>query len=216
MAATEMNTEIRSDIDPERIGLVWMDAEQAMIARWRGEPSVERLESDVPPKRPAMGSVRRGPAGHRVAGAYPVTAPKGATASFASVPCRPCRALADLDVVEVAGRGLLHEQFADLLRRLATRRNGDVEVTTRRASRRPRSANWRLDCGKCSVQQLPRRTRGSNRGPGRQQRPRRGDSRAGQQRTWHNPKHRPLPERREIELEVEIMLANNPVPYSRH
>lgn len=135
MAATEMNTEIRSDVEPERVGLVWMDAEQAMIARWRGEPTVERLASDVPPKRQAMGSVRRGPARPSGGGRVPGHGTEGRHRDllrryFADLVGR----VADLDVIEVTGRGLPYRQFAELFRQLASRRNADVEVRTRRMS----------------------------------------------------------------------------------
>jgi hypothetical protein len=49
-------------IDPERAGLVWIDAQRAVIVRWEDEPTLETLKSGVLPKRRATGSVRRGPA----------------------------------------------------------------------------------------------------------------------------------------------------------
>lgn len=212
MAATEMNTEIRSDVEPERVGLVWMDAEQAMIARWRGEPTVERLASDVPPKRQAMGSVRRGPARPSGGGRVPGHGTEGRHRDllrryFADLVGR----VADLDVIEVTGRGLPYRQFAELFRQLASRRNADVEVRTRRMSRRPTEPQLAARLREMVGEQLPRRTAGSNQWTEAR------DTTASGRRTGlssnepGNPKRRPLPERREIELEVEIMLANNPV-----
>ena len=108
MAATGVNTSLYPDIDPERIGSIWVDAERAMIARWRGKPVVERLESGVPPKRPAVGSVRRGPARPAGGGRVPGHGTEGRHRELlrrylADLAGR----LGDLDVVEVAGRGLL-------------------------------------------------------------------------------------------------------------
>ena len=48
--------------DPELVGLVWVGADHAVVVRWSGEPIVEHLASAVPPRRRAVGSVRRGPA----------------------------------------------------------------------------------------------------------------------------------------------------------
>lgn len=43
--------------------LVWIDAREAVVARWRaGEVRLERLGSDVPPRRRATGHVRHDPA----------------------------------------------------------------------------------------------------------------------------------------------------------
>jgi hypothetical protein len=134
---TPVDTSLELDVDPERVGLVWLDAERAMIARWRGAPVVERLESGVPPRRAAVGSVRRGPARPAGGGRVPGHGTKGRHREllrryFADLAVH----LADLDIVEVAGRGQAYEQLADLLRRLAARREGDVDVTTRAAARR--------------------------------------------------------------------------------
>ena len=179
MAATEMNTEIRSDVEPERVGLVWMDAEQAMIARWRGEPTVERLASDVPPKRQAMGSVRRGPARRSGGGRVPGHGTEGRHRDllrryFADLVGR----VADLDVIEVTGRGLPYRQFAELFRQLASRRNADVEVRTRRMSRRPTEPQLAARLREMVGEQLPRRTAGSNQWTEARERPRRADARA--------------------------------------
>lgn len=41
--------------------LVWIDAEEAVLVRWDGEPHVGRLRSDVPGRREATGHVRHDP-----------------------------------------------------------------------------------------------------------------------------------------------------------
>lgn len=210
MSATQMNTEIRSDVDPDRVGLVWMDAERAIIARWRGEPALERLESGVPPKRQAVGSVRRGPArpsgGGRVAG-------HGTEGRHLELLRRYLADLAgrtgDLDVIEVAGRGLLFEQFADLLRRLAARGDGDIEVLTRRVSRRPTERQLAARLREIVGAQPPRQTYGSYRWTGLQPTGPSGRLTPAVHGAPRKVKSRYLPERREIELEVEMMLGDD-------
>jgi hypothetical protein len=41
--------------------LVWIDAEEALLVRWDGDAHVDRLVSDVPPRREATGHVRHDP-----------------------------------------------------------------------------------------------------------------------------------------------------------
>jgi hypothetical protein len=210
MDATSVNTSPEPDVDPERVGLIWMDAERAMIARWRGEPVVERVESGVPPKRPAVGSVRRGPGRPAGGGRVPGHGTEGrhlelSRRYLADLAGR----LADLDVVEVAGRAMVHEQFAALLRRLAARGNGVVDVTTRRASRRPTERQLAARLREMLGAQHPRRTVGSYRWTGPQATAASGRILPPDRGGRRNPKPRHLPERREIELEVEMMLADD-------
>ena len=210
MAATRGNASLDPDIDPERVGSIWMDAERAMIARWRGEPVLERLESGVPPKRPAVGSVRRGPARPAGGGRVPGHGTEGRHRELlrrylADIAGR----VADLDFVEVAGRGQLHEQLADLLRRLASRGDGDIEVTTRRASRRPTEPQLAARLREMLGAQLPRQTSGSYRWTGPQPTAASGRLLPPDSGGQRKPKPRHLPERREIDLEVELMLAGD-------
>jgi hypothetical protein len=37
--------------DPERVGLVWVGADRAVVVRWSDEPIVEHIESAVSPRR---------------------------------------------------------------------------------------------------------------------------------------------------------------------
>lgn len=210
MAATPGNASLDPDIDPERVGSIWMDAERAMIAIWRGEPVVERLESGVPPRRPAVGSVRRGPARPAGGGRVPGHGTEGRHLELmrrylADLVGR----LADLDVVEVAGRGQLHEQLADLLRRLVSRGDGEVEVTTRRTSRRPTERQLTARLREMLGAQLPRQTSGSYRWTRPQPAAASGRLLPPDSGGQRNPKPRHLPGRREIELEVELMLADD-------
>jgi hypothetical protein len=119
--------------------------------------------------------------------------------------------VADLDVIEVAGRGQSYRQFAELLRRLSLRHDIEVEVRTRRVSRRPTTPQLAARLREMVGEELPRRTprwsRRSETPPTTASaRPTRsGDNVPG------NRKRHPLAERREIELEVEAMLADDAI-----
>ncbi len=203
-------------VDPERVGLVWMDAERAIIVRWRGEPVVELFESGVPPRRTAVGSIRRGPArpsggGHLAEHRSEGRHLEGMRHYLADLAER----LADLDVVEVSGRGRPHDRFAELLGRLATHAGSDVAVTSRTTSRRPTERQLMARLRKLADEELPRRTQGPYREPDAAlatgpQHGRPGRTAAAVAPGRRHPKPRRLPERREIDLEVEMMLASEP------
>jgi hypothetical protein len=95
------------EIDPEQAGLVWIDAQRAVIVRWEDEPVLDKLESGVPPKRRAVGSVRRGPArphgGGRVGGHGTAGRHRELLGQFLG---EVAERLADLDVVDVRAAGL--------------------------------------------------------------------------------------------------------------
>ena len=209
MAGSDDRTN-ESATDREGVGLVWIGANRAVVARWSGEPTLEHLDSAVSPKRRGVGSVRRGPArpsgGGRVAGHGTENRHEQELRQFlADLVGR----LGDLDAVEVVGRAQHHERLADLLRRLADRRNADTVVTTRTLSRRPSDKQLEARLRKLVGADLPRRNIGRYRlrasGPttatGRPLRP------AAGRRTLRPPR---LPERREIDQEVESMLAEGP------
>jgi hypothetical protein len=109
----------------------------------------------------------------------------------------------------VVGRGLHPERLADLLRRVAARSAADAVVTTRTLSRRPSDNQLKARLRKLVGDELPRRPMGRYRMPvpeptkptGRPLRPAAG-----------RPRLRParLPKRREIDQEVEAMLADGP------
>ena len=196
--------------DPELVGLVWIGAGRAVIARWDDGPIVEHVESAVPPKRRGFGSVRRGPArpagGGRVPGhGTEEKHEQEARRFFGDVVGR----LAGLESGEVIGRGLHPERLADLLRHLAARRDLDTVVTTRTLSRRPSDNQLKARLRKLVGEELPRRRVGRYRLPepehtsstGRPIRP------SGGRRTLRPPR---LAEQREIDEEVEAMLADGP------
>jgi hypothetical protein len=107
----------------------------------------------------------------------------------------------------VIGRGLHPERLADLLRRVAARRDTEAVVTTRSLSRRPSDNQLGARLRKLVGEELPRRNVGRYRLPAREPatatgRPLRP---AAGRRTLRPPR---LPERREIDQEVEAMLAD--------
>jgi hypothetical protein len=197
-------------IDPERIGLVWVGTDRAVVARWTGEPTLEHLDGAVSPKRRSVGSVRRGPArpsgGGRVAGHGTENRHEQDVRRFLT---DLVGRLGELDAVEVVGRAQHHERLADLLRRLAARHNADTVVTTRTLSRRPSDKQLIARLRKLVGAELPRQSVGRHRLPatgpttdtGRPLRP------AAGRRTLRPPR---LSERREIDQEVESMLADGP------
>ena len=196
------------DDDAEDVALIWVDTEQAIIAHWQGEPTIERIASGVPPKRPAVGSVRRGPARPAGGGRVPGHGTEGRHLDAMR------RYLADLvertaefEVVEIIGRGTTPDRLAESIRRLADARNEPLRVEVRRVSRRPTERQMLARLRVISDKELPRRSGGPYGGKppataasGKALPP---TPPGGRRRRW-------LPERRDIELEVELMLADDP------
>ena len=197
----------REEVDPEQVGVIWISTEQAVIARWDGEPVVEHIDSGVTPRRRAVGSVRRGPArpqgGGRVMGHGTKTKHDEELRRFLSDISARVDGLA---VVEVAGRGAIPERFAALLRRDAARRNADLEVTSRALSRRPSDAQLTARLRRLADRELPRKRVGRYRLPavgptsktGKPLRP------AAGRRTLRPAR---APEWKEIDEELEAVLA---------
>ncbi len=197
-------------ISPEDVGLVWVDARNAVLARWDGgEPTLEMIQSGVPRRRKAAGSVRRGPArpfgGGRVGGHGTENRRRTNMRRYFS---EVAEKLADLDHVEVIGRGLPHQKFAELLSRLAEKHNNGLTVETQALTRRPSERQLAARLRSLVGRPLPRRTSGPyqplpppTQASGRIKPPSREDL----------PKQKPrhLPERKEIDLEVEMMLAGD-------
>ena len=208
--ATSNDRDEQSPVDPDRVGLVWIGADRAVIARWNGEPSLEHLESAVSPKRRGVGSVRRGPArpsgGGRVAGHGTENRHDEDVRRFLT---EVVSHLGDLDEVEVVGRGHHHERLADLLQRLATRRNADLGVTTRGLSRRPSDKQLSARLRKLVGAEQPRRRTGRYRLPGQEPTSQTGRPlpAAAGRRTLRPPR---VSERHEIDEAVEAMLADGP------
>jgi hypothetical protein len=201
-------TEDERDVTPERVGLVWIGSEQAVIVRWDGEPVVEHIGSGVTPRRRAVGSVRRGPArpegGGRVPGHGTKTKHDEELRQFlGDLSSR----LSGLEALEVVGRGTLPSRFAEHSRRLAAARGDDLQVFTRVLSRRPSDAQLEARLRRITDRELPRRRVGRYglpvEGPttptGRPLRP------AAGRRTMRPPR---LPEWREVDEELEAMLRD--------
>lgn len=199
-------------IDPERVAVVWIDAVGAAIATWGEEPdpTIEHLESGVTPRRRAVGSVRRGPArpsgGGYVAGhGTERKHQRELSEFFTEVAAR----LGNLDTIEVVGRGYPHQWLAELLRRMAARRNETTTVDVRTVSRRPSDAQLKARLRKLSGTELPRRRLGRYRLPTVEPttatgRPLRA---SGGRRTLRPAR---LPETKHIVEEIELMLAEPP------
>ncbi|MGH2446561.1 MAG: hypothetical protein ACRDGD_11075 [Candidatus Limnocylindria bacterium] len=196
-------------VDPERAGLVWIDAQRAVITRWQDEPVLERLESGVPPRRRAMGSVRRGPArpegGGRVGGQGTEGRHVELTRRFFG---EVAERVAELDFIEVSGRAQVHERFAEVLRRLVERGDGVPEVTTRSLSRRPSDRQMAARLRKIVGEQLPRHQSGPFR-PLPLERTASGRVREPGRSGFRNPTRRHLPEREHIDREIEMMLEDD-------
>lgn len=196
--------------NPELVGLVWAGADRAVVVRWSDEPIVEHLASAVRPRRRGVGSVRRGPArpfgGGRVPGHGTEERHEQESRRFLS---DMVSRLDGLETVEVIGRGQHPERLAALLRHLADRHGLDIVVTTQALSRRPSDNQLRARLRKLVGEELPRRRVGRFRLPepeaasptGRPLRP------AAGRRTLRPPR---LSEQREIDEEVEAMLADGP------
>ena len=196
--------------DPGLVGLVWIGADRAVVVRWEDEPTVEHLDGGVPPKRRGAGSVRRGPArpsgGGRVPGHGTEERHEQELRRFLS---EVLVRLDGLEAVEVIGRGLHPERLADLVRHVAARRNAHTAVTTQTLSRRPSDNQLKARLRRLVGEQLPRRRVERYRLPapehatptGRPLTP------AAGRRTLRPPR---VSEQREIDEEVEAMLADEP------
>ncbi|HET8587627.1 MAG TPA: hypothetical protein VFM74_07105 [Candidatus Limnocylindria bacterium] len=193
----------------EDAAVVWIDARHAVVVRWDDEPVLEWIDSDVPARRRAVGSVRRGPArphgGGRVAGHGTENQYIGRMRQFFS---EVADRLADLDHVEVAGRGLPHQEFAALLNQLADKSNNELTITTRPLTRRPSERQLAARLRRLMGRTLPRRTSGPYRRLPTATTAS-GGSRSATRADLRNQKPRHLPEREEIDLEVEMMLAGD-------
>lgn len=196
--------------DATTIGTVWIDSRGAVIGRWEDDEQVfEEIASGVPPRRRAVGSVRRGPARPFGGGRVPGSGTEGQHVEemrrfFSSVLER----VADLDAVEVSGRGPAHERFAAALERLSGAGDGELDVLVRSLSRRPSRPQMAARLRKLVGQPLSRRTKG----PYRSVEPERdasGRVSAPGPEQLRNQRPRHLPEQKEIELEIEMMLADD-------
>jgi hypothetical protein len=193
----------------DQVGTVWIDGRGAVIGRWDGEPVFEEVESGVPARRRAVGSVRRGPARPFGGGRVPGSGNEGqhmeATRRFfATVADR----VSDLDTVEVSGRGPAHERFADLLRQLNEGGDGELEVTVRPLSRRPSRRQMAARLRSLAGEPLPRRMKGPYR-PAEPELDASGRVRPPGRHEVRGSRRRHLPERQEIDLEVRMMLAED-------
>jgi hypothetical protein len=98
--------------------LVWIDSQEAIVARWvDGDVLLERHDSDVPGHRASIGHVRHDP-GVRHGGGYPQAAPdRRRLEHLARFLGRVAAALPRDDDLLLIGPGTVRE---DLMRRLVT------------------------------------------------------------------------------------------------
>ncbi|MGH2512634.1 MAG: hypothetical protein ACRDGQ_08110, partial [Candidatus Limnocylindrales bacterium] len=154
------------EVDPERVALVWMDSQQALVVRWDGEPVVERIESGVVPRRRAVGSIRRGPARPDGGGSVPGHGTEGRhLEEMDRYLGEVAGKLLGLDRLEVIGRGRAHEQFAEMFRDLEGRLGEEITITTATTSRRPSERQLMARLRKLAERELPRRRQGRYRRP---------------------------------------------------
>lgn len=216
MVESEIGPGPDTEIDPERVALVWMDAETAYIVRWRDEPVIERLDSGVPPRRPAVGSVRRGPARPSGGGSVPGHGTEGRHREHLDrFMGELARTLTDMQFIEVAGRGMPHRQLATFLGDVARRAGSMTVVTTRTLSRRPSERQMMARLRKMVDQERPRRRVGRYRlgAEGPTTATGRPTPAAAGRRTLRPAR---VPERREIDNEVELMLDDDGPPPDAH
>jgi hypothetical protein len=116
--------------------------------------------------------------------------------------------VADLDAVEVSGRGPAPERLAAALEQLSAKGDGGLEVMTRPLSRRPTPRQRAARLRKLAGEPLPRRTKGPYR-PEEPERDASGRPRSPGPERLRNPRPRHLPEHKEIELEIRMMLADD-------
>ncbi|HEX5466776.1 MAG TPA: hypothetical protein VFW92_08910 [Candidatus Limnocylindrales bacterium] len=199
-----------NDEPREDVGVVWVDERGAVLVRWEGEPTLERVESNVPPRHRQAGSLRRGPArpagGGKVHGLGTEREHEALLRRFLVDLAIP---LTQLDELEILGRGLLHRRLAELLQRLAARDQRQVSVTAVPLTRRPSDRQLAARLRRLAGAELPRKLVGRYRLPPREPTSSTGrplDPAAGR-RTLRPAR---LPERQEIAEELEQMLADEP------
>ena len=195
--------------EPRRIGAVWIDGRGAVVGRWEEEPVFERIESGVPARRRAAGSVRRGPArpfgGGSVGGSGNEQQHALEMRRFLAT---VADAVAELDEVEVSGRGPVHERLAHLLQQLSERGDGEQHVTTRALGRRPTPRQMAARLRNLAGEPPRRRARGPYRPEKLQEE---GGARAPASRRDMSATRRPrhLPEREDIEQQLEAWLGDD-------
>lgn len=136
---------------PHPSTLIWIDAREAVIVRWSGDPAVvERVLSDVPAHRRATGHVRYDP-GVRHGGGRPQTAGEPHRLEhLRRFVERVADRLGNVDDLLVIGPGGVHERLARRVRE-ADRDHGRTRIVSCRtaapATERQLIARLRLFAG---------------------------------------------------------------------
>lgn len=133
-----LSTRSRASV-PDRTGaLVWIDAETAMVVRWKdGLPAIERYESDVPPHHRGMEHVRHDPlTRHGGGGGWQAAEERRRIEHLDRFVAEIAAHLdADEDLV-IMGPGTVHERLGASLRELDAQRRRTRPVDVRKSERR--------------------------------------------------------------------------------
>jgi hypothetical protein len=103
--------------------LVWIDAREAVIVRWRDEnPVIERLESEVPAHRASTGHVRRDPRVRHGGGGTQTAGEPHRLEHLARFVDQVASRLADDDGLEILGPGQVRQRLTAVIREKDQRR----------------------------------------------------------------------------------------------
>ncbi len=96
--------------------LVWIDGEEAILARWDGGSRIERISSDVPPHHVSTGRVRHDPSvRHGGGGAAQDRIERDRVGHLRAYLVDVARLIGPHEDVEILGPGTVREELARLL-----------------------------------------------------------------------------------------------------
>lgn len=97
--------------------IVWIDADQAVLARWDGESRIERIASDVPAHHESTGHVRFDPSvRHGGGGAAQDKIERDRAGHLRAYLTDVAKMIGPYENVEILGPGTVREELARLLR----------------------------------------------------------------------------------------------------
>jgi hypothetical protein len=124
---------VRDRDDPAT--LVWIDREEAFIVRWAGAAAIERVVSDVPPRRRSTGRVRHDPTVRHGGGGIPENRVERVRKTRLDEFVRDVAGrIPPSDAVRIVGPGDVREKLGRLLRAEDRRMERIRAVDTRRAN----------------------------------------------------------------------------------
>lgn len=102
---------------PEPTCLVWIDAEEAIVARWDGQAQLTRVVSEVPPRHRSTGHLRHDPRLHPGGGGPPTDRiERDRLEHLREYLERVAALIPPTESVHVTGPGPVREELARLLR----------------------------------------------------------------------------------------------------